>query len=332
MQRFSGEHYSTLTQKAFQYLQLVASSKQQEANILNHLFFAQWKFLFIVHVMSAGYQNYQQQKQTNMTSCMSWIWDNEYKGVKWYKHLLKLLNSYLLFGEEVVEHAQQLQHPLLSPRLRHVVVVDHQVGVDLNKNETLSASVTKPHRSNRQTTPDQLSLKRMHRKTVKWMIAELVRSWILMSCPTLRVTSGQCVCWGNSRAYATQQEDCGRNKFHYFVRLSYFQSRKEITRMETILQLQLGIWSKHTHIPMCTPFHKHRHTHIIIWKHTLPFRYVPGCWDVWQQCHVSGQFPLEAWSVRFGCSNGYAENQLLKFRYYTLHTTTPKYYILHATK
>ena len=66
MQRFWGEHYSTLMQKAFQYLQMVASSKQLEAKILNHLFFAQSKFLFIVHVMSAGYQNYQQQKQTNM--------------------------------------------------------------------------------------------------------------------------------------------------------------------------------------------------------------------------------------------------------------------------
>ena len=164
MQRFFGEHYSTLTQKAFQYLQTAASSKQLEAKILNHLFFAQRKFLFTVHVMSAGYQNYQQRKQTDMASCVSWIWDG---GYKWYEPVLKFLNSYLLFGEEVVEHPQQLQHPLLPPRLCHVVVVDHQVGVDLNKNETLSASVTQPHRSNRQTTPDHFSLKRMHSKTVK---------------------------------------------------------------------------------------------------------------------------------------------------------------------
>ena len=33
--------------------------------------------------MSAGYQNYQQQKQTNVTSHASWIWDGGYKRVKW---------------------------------------------------------------------------------------------------------------------------------------------------------------------------------------------------------------------------------------------------------
>ena len=53
--------------------------------------------------------------------------------------------AHFLFGEEVVEHSQQLQHSLFSPRLCHVVVVDHQVRVDLNKMKYNSQSPSPYH-------------------------------------------------------------------------------------------------------------------------------------------------------------------------------------------
>ncbi len=44
--------------------------------------------------------------------------------------------THLLFAEEVVEHAQKLQHAFFPPRLRQTRVVHHQVRVDLLAGET----------------------------------------------------------------------------------------------------------------------------------------------------------------------------------------------------
>ena len=74
-------------QKAFQYLQTVASSKQEEGKtgkILSSFFFYRGSS------SSAGYQNYQQRKQTNVTSYASRIWDGGYINglIKYYCSVL----------------------------------------------------------------------------------------------------------------------------------------------------------------------------------------------------------------------------------------------------
>ena len=69
---------TTLVQKAFQ----VASSKQQERWTTQQPLLCREE-VPLYGFMSAGYPNYQQQKQTNVTSHASWMWDG---GYKWVKH------------------------------------------------------------------------------------------------------------------------------------------------------------------------------------------------------------------------------------------------------
>ena len=66
---------NTLMQKAFQYFERVVSSTQ-EGKI------GKYSSLYRGSSSWAGYQNYQQRKQTNVTSCVSWIGDCGYKWVK----------------------------------------------------------------------------------------------------------------------------------------------------------------------------------------------------------------------------------------------------------
>ena len=72
---------NTQQQKAFSFLLTVASFKEQQGEILNHLFFSRTKEVPLQRSMSAGCQNDTQLKQGNKTSNASWIWDGGYKWV-----------------------------------------------------------------------------------------------------------------------------------------------------------------------------------------------------------------------------------------------------------
>ena len=76
--KIEGGMLNALMQKAFQFMQTVASSTQQKGK---------YSSLDRGISSSARYQNYQQRKQTNMTSYASWIWDG---GHKWAKQLCQL--------------------------------------------------------------------------------------------------------------------------------------------------------------------------------------------------------------------------------------------------
>ena len=87
---------NTVMQKAFQYLQTVASSKQEEGKTGEKKIF----FFYRGSSSSAGYQNYQQRKQTNVTTYACSIWDGGYKWVKqsdfqtlaiWMQEVLKFV-------------------------------------------------------------------------------------------------------------------------------------------------------------------------------------------------------------------------------------------------
>ena len=70
----------TPTQKAFPFFQTVASSNKQEGGNTQPPLLS-IKDVPLHRSMSTGCQNYTQLKQTNKTSCVSWIWDGGYKWV-----------------------------------------------------------------------------------------------------------------------------------------------------------------------------------------------------------------------------------------------------------
>ena len=70
----------TPTQKAFPFFQTVASSNKQEGGNTQPPLLS-IKDVPLHRSMSTGCQNYTQLKQTNKTSCVSWIWGGGYKWV-----------------------------------------------------------------------------------------------------------------------------------------------------------------------------------------------------------------------------------------------------------